>query len=288
MSTRLRVLVGASLGFLVGIAWSRRRAFGHPQEWQVFRKNHSKFFKFVPELQSLVNTIFGDQPSANTPARRLVYLLGCLCWQDFREIVLLCGNGYGVAAAKILRSLYEHAVTAHHIAKHPENAHLFDDYIYVQDKKILEYAKTALSPDQLARLVSEDQRKRVIEEYERVRPKYSRENSWSPMNLYDMALHDGDGLHVFYAGCFVNPASHLHASPRGVYSRISQEGGKVVFQAGAQRKEASDNLQMATNLFMLSLRPQIGLFSPTLQSQLLELMPKLLSDWTSTRHGTPS
>jgi hypothetical protein len=234
-----------------------------------------------------VNTIFGDQPLANTPSSRLVYLLGCLCWQDFREIVLLCGNGYGIAAAKLLRSLYEHAVTAQYIAKHPESAPLFDEYVHLQDKTLLEHAKKVLTPEQLALLFSEEQRKYVLEEYDRVRSKYGRENSWSPTNLYDMALHDGEGLHVFYAACFVNPASHLHASPRGVYSRISQNGGKVIFQAGAQRQEASDNLQLSATIFLLSLRTQIDLFSLDLKSHLSELIPKLLSDWHNP-HSAPS
>lgn len=279
MSKRMRVLLGASIGFFVGIVWQRSRTLGNPQEWQLFRKRHPKFFKAIRELQTLLNVIFGDQPLANTPATRLVYLLGCLCLQDFQEIVLLCGNGYGVAAAKILRSLYEHAVTAHHIAKHPEDAPLFDEYVHMQDKTLLEHAKKSMTPEQLAQFLSEEQSKHVVEQFERVRQNYRRENSWSRLNTYDMALHDGDGLHVFYAACFVSPGSHLHASPRGVYSRILQKDGKVIFQAGPQRQEASDNLQLATIIFLLSLRPQINLFSPEHNLRLLELMPKLLADW---------
>jgi hypothetical protein len=166
------------------------------------------------------------------------------------------------------------------IARHPEKAHLFDDYIHMQDKNILHHAKNAFTAEQFARLVSEGQWSQVLEESERVSPKYKRNNSWSPMNLYDMALHDGDGLHVFYPACFVSPGAHLHASPRGIYSRISQSGGKVIFQAGAQGKEASDNLQLATRLFLLSLRTHLALFSPDVTHNLSELTPKMLLDWT--------
>jgi hypothetical protein len=267
----------------MGLIWTRARSLGHPHEWDAFRKRHPEFLKHLPELEALINAVFVEQPSANTPDRRLVYLLGCLCWQDYREILLLCGNGYGIAAAKILRSLYEHAVTAHHIVRHPEDIDLFNDYIHVQNKKFLEYTKNVLTPEQFSQLVTDEQAKSVIKDYERVRSHFNRENSWSPMNLLDMARSDGTGLHIYYSACFANPAAHLHASPRGVYSRIVEDSGRVIFQAGSQPLEASESLKLATSIFLIALRASLNMFAPQLNYELSRLMGTMLTDWNQAQ-----
>lgn len=280
MSGRMRVLLGSSLGFALGIIWARGRSLGRPAEWQSFRKRHPHFIRNVPRLQAIVDRIFADQPSANTLDRQLVFLLGCLCWQDFIEIALLCGNGYGIGAAKLLRGLYEHAVTGHHLAKHPQNAPLFDEYLHVQNKKFLDYAMDSMPAAQLANIFSQPQKDSILQEYDRVSPNYKRrDNTWTPINTRDMALQDGDGLHRFYAACFANPGIHLHASPKGLYSRISRSAGRLMFQSGAQRQEASQTLYLAICVFLLGIRAQILMFSPEDEARLAELTPVLLSDW---------
>jgi len=264
----------------MGVVWMRARSLGHPQEWDIFRKRHPQLLKHLRELEALINTVFVEQPSANTPDRRLVYLLGCLCWQDYREILLLCGNGYGIAAAKILRSLYEHAVTAHHLVKHPENASLFNDYVHIQDKKFLEYARSVIPPEQFATLLGDDRIKQVLEQYERVRPQYGKGNSWTSMNVFDIARNDGTGLHIYYSACFASPSCHLHASPRGLYSRIVEADGKIVFQSCSQREEASEALKLATSIFLISFRAPLNMFAPELNDNLSQLMSTLLVDWS--------
>jgi hypothetical protein len=262
----------------MGVLWNRRHTVGDQREWQYFKKTHRDFVRVVPELDALVKRFFTEQPSATTDNRRLVFMLGCLCWQDFKEIILLCANGYGIAAARALRSLYEHAVTAQHIARHPENAHLFNEYIHVQDGKILQHAERTLTPETLARWFTDDQKRQVREESERVRALYKKgQSSWSPINLLDMAFQDGDGLEAFYSVCYAHPSSHVHATARGLYSRISQEGGRVVFQAGPQRQEASDVLGLATVVFLLSLRTQAHTFSPMTEHELMALAKDILS-----------
>jgi hypothetical protein len=38
-------------------------------------------------------------------------LYGRMCMEEFFEILLMCGNGYGIGAEKILRGFWEKAVT---------------------------------------------------------------------------------------------------------------------------------------------------------------------------------
>jgi hypothetical protein len=279
VSHRIRALIGVALGFYMGAIWARGRAIGHPQEWQHFKRVHRGFIKKIPELDVIAKGLLTEQPTANTDARSLVFLLGCLCLQDYRELFLLCANGYGIAAAKVLRSLYEHAVTAQHIARHPENAPLFNEYTHVEHSKLLRHAEETLTPENYARLFTDDQKQRAEEEYERVRAHYKGQKSWSPLNLRDMAIRDGEGLEMFYSLCFAHPSSHVHATARGLYSRIAQQSGRIIFQAGPQRQEASDALHLGTIAFLFSLRTQARTFSPSVEQELLALAPKILSDW---------
>ena len=51
--------------------------------------------------------------------------LGETCRRDFLEIGFLAVNGYGIAAQKLLRGLYERAVTLEYIRQNPEKAERF-------------------------------------------------------------------------------------------------------------------------------------------------------------------
>jgi hypothetical protein len=52
------------------------------------------------------------------------------------EILLLCGNGYGVGTMKILRGMYELAVTARYLHAHPSEAKAFFDFHWVSQYKL--------------------------------------------------------------------------------------------------------------------------------------------------------
>src|SRR5260370_1856477 len=64
-------------------------------------------------------------------ADRVVFGLGRIIADDFGELLVLGGNGYGIGAYKILRGMYERLVTAAYIAKNPSEARPFveDDAI---------------------------------------------------------------------------------------------------------------------------------------------------------------
>ncbi len=52
------------------------------------------------------------------------------------EILLLCGNGYGVGAMKILRGMYERLVTGRYLDAHPEETDTFFDFYHVSQYKL--------------------------------------------------------------------------------------------------------------------------------------------------------
>src|SRR5262249_53681654 len=68
---------------------------------------------------------------------RVVITLGKVCWEDFSEIMVCCGNGYGLAGMKLLRGLYERAVTLRYLHEHPEEVENFWDFHHVTQRRLM-------------------------------------------------------------------------------------------------------------------------------------------------------
>jgi len=110
---------------------------GIPEEWEDFHKRHALFYERFPHLRDALNTAFIRKGSSTEPIDRFVFLYGRLCCEDFFEVLLCCGNGYGHAALKLLRSLYERAVTLEYLHRNPNELDDFLDYHEVQEHKLL-------------------------------------------------------------------------------------------------------------------------------------------------------
>lgn len=80
--------------------------FGLPDEWPLFEKRHPAFIEKLRPLFDTLNEMFIRQVQTNSPADKVVFFLGRLCSEDLMEILLLCGNGYGIGRDEtITRSL---------------------------------------------------------------------------------------------------------------------------------------------------------------------------------------
>jgi hypothetical protein len=96
--------------------------FGFRQEWGHFANSHQLFLKCFPNLQAALRTAFIRKGTLVQLVDRIIYFTGRLCAEDFMEVLLLCGNGYGIGAMKILRGMYERAVTARYLHANPPSA----------------------------------------------------------------------------------------------------------------------------------------------------------------------
>jgi hypothetical protein len=98
--------------------------FGMPEEWEHFKERHPVFLDRVPNLFAACSIAFERTAQTSQPLDRVIYFSGRLCLEEFNEIFLLCGNGYGVAAQRLVLGMYERAVTARYLAEHPEETEL--------------------------------------------------------------------------------------------------------------------------------------------------------------------
>jgi hypothetical protein len=118
------VLVAATavlaLGFVVAIRrWRSRMAkqlkfYGFPEECEKFEQRHPLWNEVMRNLADALNIAFTRVQVMDEPVDKVVYFFGRLCAEDFMEITLVCYHGYGAAALKLVRTMYEYTVTLHY------------------------------------------------------------------------------------------------------------------------------------------------------------------------------
>lgn len=173
---------------------NQQAIFGFQEEWEQFQTRNEKFLSKYSALQAALDKAFSRTVSTSKPGDRVIFGLGRLCAEDFLEILLLAGNGYGVAALKLLRGLYERAVTISYLSEHPGEATAFLDYHFVSQHKVL----TELRAIGLEERFPRDEREKVEAEYQRVKHNYlvtgckecgakRMNHTWSKLDVVAMA-----------------------------------------------------------------------------------------------------
>jgi len=217
--------------------------FGFEGEWKAFSESHSEFMNRFPRLMDLVDQTFTRTIETASPIDRVVFFLGRLIVEDFMEIVLLCGNGYGVAGLKILRGMYERVVTASYLSRNPAEVDQFLDYRFVQEWKLYKRAEELYRDKPL---MSPEQREEMKRRYEEVKDRFMEslcqrcgttrpQLSWSKLDTASMALKSGGGLDKLYMSCYLFPTLQSHATVSSLFARMkaTPEGG-IAFDADAQ------------------------------------------------------
>jgi hypothetical protein len=208
--------------------------------------------KAIQNLYASARLVFLRTMSTNEPADRVVFYLGRTCVEEFSEILLLAGNGHGIGALKILRGMYERAVTSAYILANPNQAELFLDYdkvnkykAYMHSNKLGKYGPVL--PPEMIRQIETD--------YEAVKPKFLAgdrvRGSWTPLDTASLAIKAGEAYEVLYLEAFYFPTLQIHTTASSVTDRLTTtESGTLTFDSGPQRKKGEDALVMAHNLLL--------------------------------------
>ncbi|MCX5886548.1 MAG: DUF5677 domain-containing protein [Proteobacteria bacterium] len=231
--------------------------FGFPDEWQAFLKRHPRFAEKLHPLSKTLQSVFIREVETSKPADQVVFFLGRLCVEDFMEILLLCGNGYGIGGMKLLRGLYERAVTLGYIAKKPDKAEQFLEYHYVNQGRQFNHANEVFPMD---KHLSSEQIEQIQSEYKRTKEKYQEvlckkcgitrtRFSWSELDLQSMAREAG--LCDLYLMCYYDPTLQAHATISSLIARTKlKENGQMTFDEGAQHEKAKLALIGAHNIIL--------------------------------------
>ncbi len=239
--------------------------FGNYDNWQWFNEQFPCFVKIHPALQALRDRLFVGKFEARHHADYIIFGLGRVCVEDFEQIVNLCGNGFGIGAMQMLRSMYERQVTAAFISKYPDEVDAFTGYDAIHTRKLVEQFKEVYKnePAILSSIVSEEEQAKIEEQYEAVKGRFMKTKckkcktqelmfSWHKLDAGAMA---GKGhqpaLKDLYPYSYFLPLLMAHSTFKSVEARVVfKEDGSFSFESDGQRKAIKKGLVFGHHLLL--------------------------------------
>lgn len=221
--------------------------------------------------------------------------MGRLCVEDFNEVFLLAGNGYGFGSLKILRGLYERVVTMHYISENQEAAASFLEYHYIHRGKLIHHAESFFGD--LEQYISRPEIEEAKNDFDAHKSAFMRTackkcktktvmQSWSKLDLESMAKKTG--LDKLYFPGYYYPTLQVHATTAALIYRLKGKEGKPFgFDEKSQPEVADKSLIIAHNLAIHVIEIQNDFFNLSLEDDLSLLVSDYKDVWgkdTSDKH----
>ncbi|HWZ45176.1 MAG TPA: DUF5677 domain-containing protein [Candidatus Saccharimonadales bacterium] len=231
-----------------------------------FDRRHPLWRERLHRLAHTIDLAFTRTQTMNTPIEKFAYFYGTLIAEDFMEIVLVAVNGYGVAAMKLLRAMYEHTVTLRYLHDHPDETGSFIDYDAIQQFKLMQPILETFGEGALPSEAVADVKRRHAEVKEQFMVKacdcgVKRVNhTWNKLHFAAMAKKTGAIGSLIIPGYFI-PLRHAHSTFRAITERLEKKDGRLSFQRESQPKLADDALMTAHNCILVALEVQSERFT---------------------------
>jgi hypothetical protein len=242
------------------------RTLGSPTREEIERLNK------LPDSDPAV-IAFEDRVMAD----RVIFYLGRIAADDFAELLILAGNGFGIGAYKILRGMYERIVTAAFIAKNASEARVFIEHDPIQRWKlwqrfvgVMPGIKSRYSADQIAGLEQQHEEakaKRAVSHCKKCGQPITAE-TWTRVDLETRAKKADSNLAELYAACYSETTLHSHATIYGLTRRLRPvEGGGWTYGESTV-EDARLALHLGHNLVLQLLALQNDHFKLGLDSEI--------------------
>jgi hypothetical protein len=237
--------------------------FGYKEEWRAFGARHPEFLARFANIAKAIDVTFQRSFYSTELLDRTLYFLGRLVAEEFMEILLLCANGYGIGAQKLVRGMYERAVTARYLRDHPDEVANFRAFHKVADHKFLKAVQSSIGPDVFSRAQTD----KIEREFEKVKERFmvpdcetcrtSRLNhTWSRRDIVSMARMSGDLWKLIVPG-YYQPTREAHSTIGAILSRLDAEAADrddgLIFDGAAQPDRADEALITAHNILLVVL-----------------------------------
>lgn len=266
---------------------------GIPEEWDDYAARNQLFLERYPNLKQALDTAFMRRLTASEPIDRFVFGYGRLCCEDFMEILLLAGNGYGIGAIKLLRTLYEHAVTLSYLNKHQDELNIFYDWSYVTEEKATKllvntfgkkfFENKNIDPAEIKRRYLNVKDQFMIKDCKKCGTQ-KLNHSWNKKSLVDMARESGP-LKDLLIEAYYLPLAHAHSNLASLATRLTlNDGGGITFDSGPQRKNADVAAGLAHRIILEILQIQHDRFIiPSLSDQLVICFKDFQEIWNDRK-----
>jgi hypothetical protein len=251
--------------------------YGFPDECQKFEQRHPLWKECFPNLVHALNLAFKREQTMWGAEDKFVYLFGRVCLEDFMEILLVCFHGYGAAASKLIRSMYEHTVTLCYLHEYPDEVARFMDYHLVQQDKLISriietFGESVLPAETVknARRKADEVRDKFMvtdcKKCDTKRPSYT----WSKLDFVAMAKRAGVIGTLIVPGYFL-PLRHAHATFGGLSERLEIVDGRMGVSPDAQPELADRSLMTAHNCLLNVLEVEKNRFKMEGMEQALQV-----------------
>jgi uncharacterized protein DUF5677 len=267
-------------------------SYGYPEEWAAFSKRHQEFLKRFKNIETAIAVAFQRIHQTTEPLEKTIYFQGRLIVEDFMEILLLCGNGYGIGAQKLVRGMYERAVSARYLMDHPNEVDNFLDFHRVADQKFLTAIEQSMGRD----VFSPEQAAKIRSDYESVKSQFmisdcktcgtSRMNhTWSKVDIVTMARMTKN-LWPFILPGYYMPMREAHSTVGAIFSRLDPESAAtekgLIFDGKLQRDRAHTALFTAHMILLDALELQREFFKI---KELEPILQTCIADYTEMWKG---
>src|ERR1035437_750445 len=237
--------------------------YGYPEECAKFSERHPLWEDMMTNLVKGLDIAFTRTQTMDNSGDRFVYFFGRVILEDFMEIALISQHGYGVAASKLVRSMYEFTVTLDYLHKHPEEADTFLDYHLIQQDKLLGriieiFGENVMDAKDIAEIreraagVKQDF---MVPVCDHPGAKMRLNHTWNKLDFVSMAKTTGELGNLIISGYYL-PLRHAHPTFGGFTERLETVNGTMSLKAEAQTDIADRSLMTAHNcvLFMLTVQ----------------------------------
>lgn len=302
LARRLATVRTGLLAALVGLGqlFRGRKAMGHTimfefgetEAAKAFWARNKAFWPSFQRLMTLTNKCFGREWKPGNRMQDIVFNLGETCRQDFLEILFLAVNGHGVGAQKLLRGLYERAVTLEYIRQNPAKAERFVRFAVIQEFKAAKRAVEVIPKDQF-----DAEMRRAGTSYEQMRELHdgvkaeSQETTceqcgtkrtkigWD-IDMASIVNTLDEPYKQLFLSCYTVPTLQIHATLASAFSR---EGERNREESNIHDSEFS--LISASLVFVTVLQSQSEAFSLGLDDEIKACWEDVTLVWKDRPHG---
>jgi hypothetical protein len=178
-------------------------------------------------------------------AHKIVFALAQVSIEESCEIFLLIANNYKNGATKMLRGLYERALTIAYISQNPAKAQRFSDYGFIQEHRIIGPALKLTSEDLMNEHIKPASVADIRLGYEAHKDLFRITDckkcgttriahSWD-IDITSMAEKVGNGFPQLLLIAYTIPTLQAHATMASALSRVKSSEDRHTFDYDANR-----------------------------------------------------
>jgi len=259
--------------------------FGLPDQWEEFANEYPVFIEKLPALNRTIERVVSREGQSRGIADAVIFFLGRLCAEDFSEVLLMAANGYGFAAMRLLRSMYERAVTLAYLSKNPKEVNDFCDYFLVTQKKILNRLRDLHGDVEVDKMLGKKTVDEVEQSFKSVRPRFVKgkklQISWTKKTMEQLVEDAGKEYKELYLYCYIIPLLQAHPSASSIINRLEERGGSISFDIASANSIVVWPLICAHNLVLRMIDLHNNYFGLGMDAEIRERAEDFLACWKS-------